>query len=252
MLPAAKQTFHEFASRWWVARRAELRPNTRLDYEWRLRKHLLPFFADTIADIDVDAVDRYREAKVAERERVRKAAASGKPLKRRDGHRRVPLSNESINKTLTLLASILDSAVERGGLDANPARGRRRRLKAPRPMRRVLEPDELSELLEVAGRMDRQRREALRIGRRPMIVVMAQAGLRVTELCELRWRSVDIHHERLLIEQAKTDAGQREVDLTLDVIEELRLARGTGGRQARRLRVRYRQTGSHGTGTTSG
>jgi Phage integrase, N-terminal SAM-like domain len=39
-------TFHEFASRWWFARKSELRPTTQADYEWRLRKHLLPFFAD--------------------------------------------------------------------------------------------------------------------------------------------------------------------------------------------------------------
>jgi integrase len=85
----------------------------------------------------------------------------------------------------------------------------------------VLEPDELTELLQLAGQMDRQKRQDLQIGRRPMIVVMAQAGLRVTELCQLRWRAVDVHHERLIVEQAKTDAGRRQVDLTLDVIEEL-------------------------------
>jgi integrase len=215
-------TFHEFASRWWAARKAELRPNTQLDYEWRLRKHLLPFFADTpISEIDVDAVDRYREEKVIERERVRRAEASGNPLRDKRGQRRVPLSNESINKTLVMLANILDSAVERGGLETNPARGKRRRLKAPRPNRRVLEPDELTELLAVAGRMDRHLRRDRQIGRRPMIAVMAKAGLRVTELCQLRWRAVDVHHERLIIEQAKTEAGKREVDLTLDVIEEL-------------------------------
>ncbi len=117
-------------------------------------KRLLPFFADiAISDIDVDAVVRYREAKVAEREQVRMAAAKGKPLTRKAGQKRVPLSNESINKTLVLLANILGSAVERGGLETNPARGKRRRLKAPRQARRVLEPDELNELLDTAGEM---------------------------------------------------------------------------------------------------
>jgi integrase len=53
-----------------------------------------------------------------------------------------------------------------------------------------------------------------------MIAVMAKTGLRVTELCHLRWRSVDVHHERLIIEQAKTEAGKRQVDLTLDVVDE--------------------------------
>jgi integrase len=140
---------------------------------------------------------------------------------RNDGQRQIPLSNESINKTLVLLANILDAAVERGGLETNPARGRRRRLKAPRPVRRVLEPDELVELLATTGDTDRSRRRDRQIGRRPMIAVMAETGLRVTELCQLRWRDVHVHHERLVIEQAKTDAGRRQVDMTLDVVDEL-------------------------------
>src|ERR1019366_320188 len=60
-----------------------------------------------------------------------------------------------------------------------------------------------------------------RIGRRPMIAAMAKSGLRVTEMCQLRWRDVDVHHERLVICEAKTDAGNRHVDLSLDVMEEL-------------------------------
>src|SRR5579875_954497 len=39
------RTFHVFASRWWAARKSKLRPATQADYEWRLKKHLLPFFA---------------------------------------------------------------------------------------------------------------------------------------------------------------------------------------------------------------
>jgi integrase len=54
-----------------------------------------------------------------------------------------------------------------------------------------------------------------------MIAVMAKAGLRVTEMCQLRWRDVDVHHKRLIIREAKTDAGVREVDLSLDLMEEL-------------------------------
>ncbi len=225
-----EMTFHEFASRWWAAGREELRPNTQLDYEWRLRKHLLPFFADlVISEIDVDAVDRYREQKVIERERVRRAAAAGTPLRDKRGQRRVAMSNESINKTLVMLANILDSVVERGGLETNPARGKRRRLRAPRPVRRVLEPDELRELLAVAGEMDRHPRRDRQIGRRPMIAVMAETGLRVTELCQLRWRAVDVHHERLIIEEAKTEAGKRQVDLTLGVVDELNAWRAERG-----------------------
>ena len=69
--------------------------------------------------------------------------------------------------------------------------------------------------------MDRNSYRGYRIGRRPMIAVMAKSGLRVSEMCQLRWRDVDVHHQRLVIAEAKTDAGNREVDLSLDVMEEL-------------------------------
>jgi integrase len=54
-----------------------------------------------------------------------------------------------------------------------------------------------------------------------MIAVMAKSGLRVSEVRQLRWRSVDLHHKRLVVEQSKTDAGVREVDLSLDLLDEL-------------------------------
>jgi integrase len=143
------------------------------------------------------------------------------PVRDKRGQRRVALSNESINKTLVLLANILDAAVEYELLSSNPARGKRRRLRAARPARRFLEADELGEVLVAAVELDRAARSDHRIGRRPMIAVMAKSGLRVSEVCQLRWRSVDLHHKRLVVEQSKTDAGVREVDLSLDLLDEL-------------------------------
>src|SRR4051794_27544719 len=105
-------TFHVFASQWFAARRGELRQSTRLAYEWELTHHLLPLFAEYRLDqIDVALVDRYRHAKVAEER----------------------LSPSSINKILGRLAQILEVAVEYDHIARNPARGRNRRLKAPRP-----------------------------------------------------------------------------------------------------------------------
>ena len=220
-------TFHEFASRWWAARKGELRLKTQLDYEWQLRKYLLPFFADyLVSEIDVALVERYREEKLIERERIRAAAAAGTPMRDKRGQRRKPMSNGSINKTLVTLAQVLESAVERGVLPSNPAAGRRRRLKESKPVRRLLEADDLKELLAVAAELDLIS-SRYRIGRRPMIAVMAKAGLRVTEMCQLRWRDVDVHHKRLIVREAKTDAGVREVDLSLDLLEELLAWRAT-------------------------
>lgn len=86
-------SFHEFASRWWAARKAEgLRPRTQEDYEWQLRKHLLPFFSEyRVSDIDRSVVERYREEKLIERELVKAAAAAGHPMRDKRGQQRKPL-----------------------------------------------------------------------------------------------------------------------------------------------------------------
>ncbi|MGZ4239886.1 MAG: N-terminal phage integrase SAM-like domain-containing protein [Solirubrobacteraceae bacterium] len=111
-----------FASRWWAAWKGELRPRTRENYEWRLRKHLLPFFADyAVSEIDVALVERYREHKVIERERVAEAIAVGEPLRDKRGQRRVPLSNDSINKTLVTLTQVLERSSEACWPQTRPA-----------------------------------------------------------------------------------------------------------------------------------
>lgn len=72
-----------------------------------------------------------------ERERIKAAADAARPIRDERGQRRVALGNESINKTLLLFVNMLDTAVEHGLLASNPARGKRRRLKADRPTRRL-------------------------------------------------------------------------------------------------------------------
>src|SRR6185437_2009830 len=79
----------------------------KADYVWRLGKHLLPFFhAYRVSAITIAVVDEYRSEKVIERERITAAADAGRPMRDKRGQRRVALSNESINKTLVLLANV--------------------------------------------------------------------------------------------------------------------------------------------------
>jgi integrase-like protein len=165
--PAAEPTFHEFASRWLSARRHELRATTYADYRWRLVRHLLPFFADyKPSDITITLVDRYREDKLIEREETERAKAAGVTLVDHSGRPRRGLSNESINKTLALLANMLDDAVERGWLASNPAQGRRRRLRASRPQGSFLEADQLHDLLLAAQQRDARSRADHQLARR--------------------------------------------------------------------------------------
>src|SRR3954467_5613827 len=76
--PEGPRTFHEFASAYLQSRRGEVAENTYKDYERRLVCHLLPFFAGMkMSDIDIPAVDRYRQHKVVEREQLKALQASG-------------------------------------------------------------------------------------------------------------------------------------------------------------------------------
>jgi integrase len=222
-----------------------------------------------VSEIDVKLVDAYRAHKVAEREHIKDMIKAGTPLRDASGRRIRPLGNETINKTLGLLASILDVAVDHEILSANPARGRRRRLKATRPRRPFLEADEVQSLLQAAEQLDRDRVQptprALWIKhlrdeqgltyidiendyniprgsahylyeratndrpvvlvRRAIVAVLVGSGLRVSEMCALTWRDVNLDKSRLNVTDAKTPTGVREVELSPWLVDELRTYR---------------------------
>lgn len=189
--PPEVPTLHEFASDWMAARRSELRPRTIADYEWALSYHLLPFFKDhRLPQITAAEVDRYKAAKV----------------------RQGKLAPAQINKTLKRLSQILDLAVDYGHLPSNPAasRGGRRRVKEPAPRRTVVEPEQLMALLDAAPKRHRA-----------VLATLAGAGLRVGELCALDWRDLDLGTGTLTVQESKTPAGRREVDLPSGLVAEL-------------------------------
>ncbi len=118
------------------------------------------------------------------------------------------LSANVVNKTLTRLAQVLEVAVEYGYLDRNPARGRQRRLKATKPKRTWLEPEQVAPLLDAAGAIDADRRSDDPGGRRAMPATLILAGLRIGELIALRWRDIDLASGRLTVGEARrTPAG---------------------------------------------
>jgi integrase len=198
--PKSEPTFHVFASEWLEARRHELRSRTVEDYEWALSLHLLPFFAKyRLSQITIAEVDRYKATKARE----------GK------------LSPVIINKTLVRLAQVLELAVEYGHLPSNPARGRRRRLKTSAPRRTWLEPEQVRPLLAAAVRVHRGGKQSADYRTHAAIATMICAGLRIGELLALRWRDVDLAMGRLMVGEAKTEAGVRVIDLWPELREEL-------------------------------
>jgi len=210
--------FHEFASEWLAQKKAAVEENTYRDYEATLAVHLLPFFKDhRLSQITAREVDRYRLHKVAEREandsaREAARARADKPPAVRG------LSANQINKTITRLGQILELAVEYGLIQANPARGRNRRLRGTRPRRPFVSPEQLPALLDASGRFLHGRG-------RPLLATLAGAGLRIGEALDLRWRNVNLARGTLTVDRSKTDAGVRVVDLTPALREELALWR---------------------------
>src|SRR2546427_3374494 len=86
-------TFHAYAEQWWLRNEARLAAKTVEDYRWRLERHLIPYFGELRLDmITFDTVESYIATKLGEDD---------------------PLSPRSINMTLTLLATIIEGAVER-------------------------------------------------------------------------------------------------------------------------------------------
>jgi integrase len=206
--PAQDPTFHEFASQWFEARRHEVAPRSVDAYKWALTRHLLPFFKDhRLSQITIAEVDRYRTSKVREREQ------------RTDGR---SLSNGSINHTLHLLTQVLETAVEYGHIPFNPARGRRRRLKATPPTRTWLEPEQVKPLLDATVRGLRGGKTMPDPRMRTLFATGTCTGLRVEELLSLRWRDVNLAQGRLTVFNSKTDAGRdREIDVWPELREEL-------------------------------
>lgn len=236
--PIQVPTFHAFSETWWTLNEGEWTDNTRSDYRWRLERHLLPFFGEMPIDqITGATVKRYVAKKLIDAKAIREAAAKGEPMMREisDRHGRThwqserPMTPRSINMTVILLGAIMESAIdddEIGDLIArNPARGRRVREKSPR--RSYLDAAAPAEaLLGAAGELDRKaKRDRRHIERRAMIATLLHAGLRIGELCDLRWRDVDLAGGWLST-GSKTDAGRRKVKIRGGLRDELAALRG--------------------------
>ncbi|HWF31177.1 MAG TPA: tyrosine-type recombinase/integrase [Solirubrobacteraceae bacterium] len=205
---AGEISFHDFAEQWWGEHEREWRPNTCADYRWRLEVHLLPFFrSHMLTQITVAEVDRYKAQKLSELAE-QAMSAQGKGQRKR-------LSGASINKTLTTLSAILETAVEHELLDRNNASGRRRRVKTHKPQRSYLESAaQIAALLDAAQALDEKASAGRRhIARHAMLATLIFAGLRIDELCALHWRDVDLAAGWLYVGEAKTDAGRRRIKM---------------------------------------
>lgn len=151
--------FGEYAAAWLEAKIAGVagdRPigaNTVSDYRARLR-HLAYLDPNPLDRIDAPLCLELKARLLAEAREIREAIAAGARPRERSGRARRPLGPASVRKVLDALGSILEAAVEDGLIEHNPARGRRMRVRVPRPKRSCLEMDELACLLDAAADQD--------------------------------------------------------------------------------------------------
>ncbi|MGH2831635.1 MAG: tyrosine-type recombinase/integrase, partial [Solirubrobacteraceae bacterium] len=161
LVPAEIPTFHVYSSRWLQAKidgvigEKPISKNTEIDYRGGLEGHLLPFFARyRMNELDRDLCLAFKAHLVKQSSDLRKELDAGADIRDHRGRKRIPLGKASIARTIALLARILDEAIEDRHLDHNPARGKRMRIKVPKPKRTFLEIDELAALIDAAGAQD--------------------------------------------------------------------------------------------------
>ena len=202
------ETIHLTVSRWWQRKKRELTPNGRANYRWQVDYVLADLAQIPTAELTTQRVDEFRDW-----------------LSRRG------LSPTSVNMVLSRLAQVLDDAVEYGVCDLNVARGRRRRLRQRKPARNFIEPDMVVDLLDAAGEWEASLPAHQRYGRRALLALLCLAGPRISEAIAADRGDFDLAAGRWRIPAAKTDAGERHVELTMLLADELRehvAARGIG------------------------
>jgi integrase len=201
-------TFHDYADQWWLLRQGQLAPKTQTDYKWRLEVHLIPAFGEMRLDaITYDNVERYMAGKIG------------------DG-----LAPRTVNMTLVLLGAILETAVERDLIGRNPAKGRGRRVREPKTRRSYLSTAaQIEALLAAAGELDTEAtRGRSHLAKRAVIATMIYGGLRIGEVCSLRWRDVDLQGHWLSVHGTKTAEADRRIRLRGALLGELQTLRDRG------------------------
>ncbi|MCA1707852.1 MAG: site-specific integrase, partial [Actinobacteria bacterium] len=249
---ADRPTLHTYASRWLALKRPTIADKTHGRYRWMLSRHLLRHLGShQLSEIDHESVQTLTSDLIREREELVEALGRGERPRYSDGAIRKPVSNNTINEIVALLGRILDDAIEDGFLAANPARGRRRRLRAEKRSQPWFESDEFVSLLDAARALDgelgdgrrrtwartadrsmkaRQLRaeghsweeiaaavgvkspatahryahlahpELPAVGHRELgVALLGFAGMRASELVNLRWNAIDFAHGRIRI-----------------------------------------------------
>jgi integrase len=207
----SRETLAEFAKVWWRRHAApNLQRHALQGYASMLDVHIVPRFGDVrLEAITPELVSELRAEMAAE-----------------------GIGDPTIRKTLTLLQSILERAVEWRHVESNPARGIRKPSQRRTRVVRPLSPHTIEAIRAKLLSQDRQLDATL-------VAVLAYAGLRPGEALGLRWH--DVGERTLLVERSvafgqlkPTKTGRaRTVRLTPPLAEDLAVWHQATSRAAR-------------------
>jgi integrase len=215
--PDEEEIFHVTLSRWWHRNVGGWSENTFNDYRWRA-DHLLTsrIVKKTTASINKHAVDELR-IELARRPQIQ----GGRGRRAKDKRGAKTLSPRSVNMIIDLAAMVLDDAVDYDLLDANPARGRRRRMKVPESDRGFLMPDMVVDALEVAGEWEDELPEHQRYGRRALLASLTLAGPRIIEIIDVERGGLGVAAGELRTGRKTTAGRDRHFELSAFLTNEL-------------------------------
>ncbi len=194
--PEATMTFGQFLNECWEpAVVPHLEPPSVRYCGKQIQRHLLPTFGGVrVKDITKAEVQRFLGQK-----------------------RKQGLSGSSVHGMRTALGKVLQTAVDWGYLDQNPARGICLGDRTPVQERAYLLPDQLSPLLN-----------SLSEPCRTLVVITVLTGLRIGELLALRWKHIDFIHSAIHVRETvyegrfgspKTKSSRRDVPMSRPVRE---------------------------------
>ncbi|KGO98403.1 tyrosine recombinase XerC [Novilysobacter defluvii] len=147
-----------------------------LAVERRMSPHTLDGYRRDLAALEQWAGEEGRALESLDANAIRAFVAAG---------HRGGLSARSLQRRLSACRGYFDWLLRQGRIPANPAAGVRGP-KAPRKLPQVLDPDEAKALVEVP--VD----APLGLRDRALLELFYSSGLRLSELCNLRWRDLDL------------------------------------------------------------
>jgi integrase/recombinase XerC len=148
---------------------------SHLAVERRMSQHTLDAYRRDLAALDAWAQAQGVQAGELHADQLRQFVA---------GEHRRGLSPKSLQRRLSACRSFYGWLLKHGRIDANPAAAVRAP-KAPRKLPQVLDPDEAKALVEVSTDAPLGLRD------RALLELFYSSGLRLSELCALRWRDLD-------------------------------------------------------------